>query len=528
MLRSCTAGLSVVCLSGALIAGEWCGFSFQCMAWMWPWACCFVVVMLLAWFGWNIRALRWPVAVLAGLALAWRCESSRLRIEERSHSQCSDGLPPSYELCVEGEVSSRTRRRNGDRIVSFQSSIDGLPVRVVARMDSADTAPRPDETWRCHGWLSQKGSAPNRYSCRTLWVLERGHMELVSKPSRSAVRTAYRETSDCASAYANLGLGWNRELAATNMAMLLGRRSGIKADMRNVFAAAGTMHVFAISGLHVMLVAGLLSMLLKKIGLSPPMQAAVCIPLLSAYVMLTGARPSAVRAALMMSLWLGSGLFGRKPDSLVALGLSAMIVYGISPAMIFDVGCGLSFAVMLGILLWVRWSSQFAAPFALAFEKVSEDKSLGGIRGVWRAAFYRYHGRMMWALGMLGVSLSSWIASTPISATVFGRISIGGLIANVIVVPLATMSVLFSAIGIAASIVAKPIGAMFNNLAACCTWIMEWVSETIARCPGASFETCPWSWRECVVWYAAWIALFVVLSRRLPPRERMPTVMWHH
>ncbi len=523
--RARVSGLSMVCVAFALVLGEGLGFESHRLAGMWPWACLCTTLLALVWLGWDVRHLRWPVAALAGVALSWRCETRRMDVEERSHSPSADGRPPAYELDVEGKVSSRERRSKDGRLVTFGSTVDGVPVRVVIRMGMVGETPKAGERWRCHGWLSLRQGAPSRYSCRTLWVLGGDQMERIAPAAGPAAQAAYRSASDRMAAYGEAGLVWRRELALTNMAMLLGRRGGVGSDKRAAFAAAGTMHVFAISGLHVMLIAGALNALLKKAGLSPSMQAALCIPLLAAYVMLTGARASAIRAALMLSLWFGARLFGRKPDSLAALGVTAIIVYAYSPAKVFDVGCGLSFAVILGILLWIRWSSRFALPFAGALEWAAEERALGA-EGRFGALLCRWRGRIMWVLGMLGVSLASWIASTPISAMVFGRISMGGLVANVAVVPLATMSVLFSAMGVAASVVARPIGALFNNLAACCTWMMEWVSETVAKCPGASFETYPWSWLECIVWYAAWIGIFAVAARNLRPRGRIQMAHW--
>ena len=82
-------------------------------------------------------------------------------------------------------------------------------------------------------------------------------------------RRKYRRLSNAFARYAGTGLGWNAELSSLNKAMLLGRRGEVNASRRELFAMAGTMHVFAISGLHVMLVAGLMSLLLAKTMVTP-------------------------------------------------------------------------------------------------------------------------------------------------------------------------------------------------------------------------------------------------------------------
>ena len=134
----------------------------------------------------------------------------------------------------------------------------------------------------------------------------------VSEADGRSADAAYRRLSDSLMRRVGKGVEWSRELQSFSGAMLLGRRDGIPYGRLAVFAAAGTIHVFAISGLHVMLIAGLLNGFLKAFGLSRRMCAACAIPMLAGYVMLIGYPPSAVRAGLMVSLYLGAYLFGRR------------------------------------------------------------------------------------------------------------------------------------------------------------------------------------------------------------------------
>ena len=522
--RQNSSGLTLALLAVSLIGGEAMGFFLPDMAGLWPWIGFFALQIAAVAVGWRLPQLRWPVAVLIGLALAWRSEAGRLAVEARAHTLDDDGLPPAYDLTVESGVSCRGRSAEGGRIVSFRSYLGNIPVRVVAKMEYGATVPAMGERWRCRGWLSLRKAAPSRYANRTLWVMANSWMERIEPARRFVAHRMYRRLSAALARYAGTGLGWNAELASLNKAMLLGRRGEVNASRRELFARAGTMHVFAISGLHVMLVAGLMGLLLSKTGLPPALRSACALPLLVAYVMLSGARPSAVRAALMMGLWLGAGLFGRKSDSLASWGVAALLVYGFAPVRVFDAGCALSFAVMLGIVLWIRWTAAFASPLDGLLRRAEEAQSLGEkdrMKGL-----LRWYSSGMWVLGALGISFASWIASTPIAARIFGRITVGGIFANVVVVPLAAVSVVLGVAGTVASLVAAPLGAFFNNLAAGCTWVMELLSEWVVRCPGSSFETQVWSWRDCGIWYVAWIALFAVLSRNLPRKEWISVKTW--
>ena len=246
--------------------------------------------------------------------------------------------------------------------------------------------------------------------------------------------------------------------------------------------------------------------------------------LLAAYVMLIGAPPSAVRAALMVSLYQGAHLFDRKPDSLAAWGVSAIVICGISPEMILNVGCVLSFTVMLGILLWIRWSGQFASPLDGMLRLAAIEDALRRERR--KRFILGVHRKAEWFLGALGISFAAWIAGAPIAAMVFGRLALGSLLLNVIVVPLAGMAVAFGVFGVTAAFLLPQMGVFFNNLAALCIYVMSWLSEKTASMPFASVETLPWSWSDCLMWYVAWFALFVLLARHLPRKEFISVREW--
>ena len=520
-LRRNGKGLALAGLVTALVAGEITGFGTTRFVAMWPWAFYVAALALGVTVGWNVPVGRYLVAGVLGVALAWRVEAGRLALEDRS-CRMEAGQPPAYEIAVESEVSCAKRRQGEGMSVSFRSHLGAVPVRVVAPVRAAGVIPAPGEIWRCSGWLALRKSAPSRYAQRTLWVMDEAHMVRLS--GRRWRASAYQRLAAFLARQMGTGLGWNPELAALNRAMLLGCRSGLSPKKRIQFASAGTMHVFAISGLHVMLIAAFLNMLLRKAGLSLQARAACAIPLLVAYVMLSGARPSAVRAAAMAALWIGSGLFGRRPDALAAWSHTALAVYGLSPEKVFDVGCVLSFAVMLGIVLWLRWSEPFASPLDGLLRRAAEEQVLGGRRRMQALLFL--HGRCTALLGAFGISVMAWIMGTPIAARAFGQLTFGGLLANIVVVPLAGVAVMLGAAGAVASFLLPPLGACLNNLAALCSWTMTWISARVAECPGASFETLRWSWLDCGVWYLAWVALAAVLSRHLPLRERISVKTW--
>ena len=286
-----------------------------------------------------------------------------------------------------------------------------------------------------------------------------------------------------------IGLSNCRDAAALNRAMLLGERSGVPRHLRQTFMAAGTMHVFAISGLHVMAVARALYLLLRIFLFVPKRFAgAASIPVLWAYVWLIGAPPSAVRAAIMASFYCAAPLFWRKPDGMAAWSLAFFLVYLSDPSMIANVGCGLSFAVMLGIMLAIERMPKGASPLAAT----------------------------------LRVSFAAWAAGAPIAGCAFGRIAPGSLVANLAVMPAACASVTAGLAGMAASFVSVRLAAHLNNVSALFTRAMVGVSEAVAKLPGASVETGPWPTWACCAWYAAALLAPLAVAAALNRRRRRP------
>lgn len=281
-----------------------------------------------------------------------------------------------------------------------------------------------------------------------------------------------------------LGLEHNRSLAGLNRAILLGEREHLSRRTKRLFVSAGTIHVFAVSGLHVMIVAWTLVYLLLFLRVPFRVAGLVALPILWGYVAVIGAPPSSVRAALMASFYFSAPLFWRRPDALVAWELTFLTVHVVHPENIANVGSLLSFTVMFAILLTARAARNLSS---------------------------RWQGAL--------VSLAAWGAGVPIAAHVFGRITPGGLLANLALIPAATVTVVSGVLGLLASFVSDSLAGHLNNLSALFTEAMVAVSGFVAALPGANFVTRPWTYAECAAWYATMLLLppaAVRLFRRRP------------
>ena len=500
--------------AATLMAGACTAFAFPACAGLWPHFAYLAVAVFLAAWGWGARGLLLPALFVLGALVAFRADDARACV--LASKARLGGERPVLDLEVEGDVLEWTRKRDGAPFVSFASHAGPVPLKVMLPRP-AEGAPRIGETWRCPGWVSRKTPHGNRFARRMLWVSSKGPpaVRAASAPAWSPA-AVYAACADELGRRACAGLGWCAELAGFNRAILLGSRGGLSRERRSMFAAAGTIHVFAISGLHVMVVAALITGLLRRFDVPLRARGLVAVPLLVAYTLLTGARPSAVRAAIMAALWFLAPVFGRRPDPLADWSVTAFVVYLLHPERLFDVGCTLSFAVMFGIVLWIDGTRYLVSPLpGAAVSAWRKTDWLGKLR--------RRAGAFAQATG---VSFAAWVVSVPIAASVFGRFTVGGLVTNVVLVLCAKWMVTVGVAGLAASFLCLPLGAICNNAAAALTGVMVVASERVASWPWSSVEVEPWGAWACLAWYAAWGALFAVLCRFWPRRVPFPRAWW--
>lgn len=207
--------------------------------------------------------------------------------------------------------------------------------------------------------------------------------------------------------------------AALGAGILLGVRSGIAPEIGDAFATAGLTHVVAISGWNIAilaaLVAGLTAPLTSRRG-GRWMTPAVLVGSIGFYVVITGASPSVVRAALMAAAMLVARLGGSRAHAASALMLAALVMLAVAPSVLWDVGFQLSLLATAG-LIW----------FGAAVEA-----RLAAWPGIIREP--------------VALTLAAQITTLPIILLNFERLSLVAPLANVLVVPLVPLSMATSAI----------------------------------------------------------------------------------
>lgn len=133
----------------------------------------------------------------------------------------------------------------------------------------------------------------------------------------------------------------------------LGYRKGMDREVRKSFSTTGVAHLLAVSGFHVAIVCGFLSMLFSffpKLVFWKWMKYLLTMCLLWSFVIITGFAASAIRAGLMLSLYLTGRMLRRRTDGYNTLAASAFCMLVFDPFYLFDIGFQLSYLAVLSIL----------------------------------------------------------------------------------------------------------------------------------------------------------------------------------
>ena len=242
--------------------------------------------------------------------------------------------------------------------------------------------------------------------------------------------------------------------AALLRALTLGERYMISPEIVDLFTASGTVHLMAVSGVHVGLVAALVLGLGRLLRFPFLLQGILTALTISLYVIWTGFTPSAIRAGIMFMLGLLGLATGRPKNSLVALAAAALILLIANPLNLFDMGFQLSFAATLGILYF---GSQLI---------VSDSK--------WRR----------WCTPVI-VSLAAQACTWPLTAYYFSGVSLVGFLASVAAIPVASLALTFGLIGLVIGAWYLPAGKILLGVAGMALVVLTSLARFFARLPWA-------------------------------------------
>lgn len=251
------------------------------------------------------------------------------------------------------------------------------------------------------------------------------------------------------------GLEDSPDVMALINGMALGLRHDTPNDIEEPFQQTGTLHLFAVAGLHVGIIAQLLWLLASLLRLPRKAAAALIIPCLFFYSAVTGFHVSSVRAATMAAVLLGGIFFDRPVLALNSLAGAALLILAVDSNQLFTSGFQLSFAVVAAILLWQK------GIFRHLLRPSESDPFLPrSLVSRPRRAFERVY---RWIAGGISVSAAAWVGSLLLILWYFYLVTPISLLANLTVVPVAFCVL---AIGLMSVIVApfsSALSLVFNN-----------------------------------------------------------------
>lgn len=352
-------------------------------------------------------------------------EKTRLYVE--TDRAAADGAP----TVARGQVRVTVLRPNAFHL--------GDEVRFHGRIHFPRNLGDPGE-FDYEGLMAREGIAATMLALRAPG--QPADVEVIGNTPPIFVRRALESIRSRIAAFIDGNL--DDPVAAEMRALVIGDRGGIDERMHETFGRTGMAHLLVISGLHLSMVAAAVFALVRLLMLLAPALAArgwanktaaiaagvaVC-----AYASIAGGHVSTTRALIMVLAYMAAVVIDRAREALASLALACIVICIAIPGSSADIGFELSFASVLAIVLGMR-------RYSMWLERRRAD----------RAGIAASHSEVAWEwmLGYLAVSFWAMLGVTPLTACYFNQLSLVGVPANAVTVPI--MGLGGTVIGLAAA-----------------------------------------------------------------------------
>jgi len=258
--------------------------------------------------------------------------------------------------------------------------------------------------------------------------------------------------------------------------MVLGLRRQTPEDIEEPFQQTGTLHLFAVAGLHVGIVARLLWILGTVARLPRNWTTVLIIPALLFYAAVTGLHTSSVRAAVMSAVLLAGFFAERKVLSLNSLAAAAMLILCWNTNELFSIGFQLSFSVVTAIILLADPTYRFLR------NRFEPDPFLP--RRLFGARRRILGHATSWLARASSVSFAAWLGSLPLMLGYYYLVTPVSLLANLIVVPIAFFVLAAGLISMVVAPISTWLSVVFNNTNWLLTKTILGAVQLFAQIPG--------------------------------------------
>jgi competence protein ComEC len=282
------------------------------------------------------------------------------------------------------------------------------------------------------------------------------------------------------------------ERAPLVSALTLARREGLDRELQESFARSGIAHLLAISGFHVGVMAGAVLAALTLGGLGVRGREFGAAAAAWGYVAFIGFPDAACRAALMLSLVALSRARGRPPARWAPVGAALLVLVAVEPGRLVSAGFQLSFAGVAGLVAW-------AGPLSAAIRRRAGRRCPRGLATA------------------IAAGLAATLATLPVVAWHFERVSLVGIPATLVATPLVALALMGS---LASLLIDFVWPALASFLAGGVSVLLAWL-EVVADVSVSWRWASVWTTRSSVVAGSSGLAIAMWLVRR--PRIRPPT-----
>ena len=244
-------------------------------------------------------------------------------------------------------------------------------------------------------------------------------------------------------------------------AMLLGEKRNIPPLLYQSMMQTGTVHILVVSGFNVGLVGFVIFLSLKFLRIKRRVRSLLVIPVLLIYCLMTGVSAPVVRATIMGIFFIIGSLVKREPDIYNSLSLAALFILAINPQELFSISFQLSFISVISIV--------YIYPRFKSFLRI-ETLKIKFIRFITNSFL---------------VSFSAWVGTMGLIAYNFKMFSPVTILANILIVPLATLITLC---GLSLVFISLALPSLAPLFAASCEFLVSLlinINAFLVHLPGA-------------------------------------------
>lgn len=235
-------------------------------------------------------------------------------------------------------------------------------------------------------------------------------------------------------------------------ALLLGQKQQIDNETLNDYKNAGVVHILAISGLHIGIIYFFFNFVfgfLDRFHHGKTFKLILIVVLLWVFALISGMSASITRAVTMFSLIALSNFLNRKNSVFNAVASSFLILLIYNPLTIFDVGFQLSYAAVISILLFQPFYKKF---------------------------YFSKNKIIIYIMDLFLVSIAAQIGVLPLMMLYFKQVPTLFLLANFVVIPLATVILILGIIVLCLNFIAMPLSLLLGKII---TFLVETMNSYI-------------------------------------------------